>query len=69
MQEIHQDMEWWMKLRQLPSHLRRRVRKYECQRWQIMGGQDEMELIKDLPQGLRLDIKRYLFLDMIEKVG
>lgn len=34
-----------------------------------MGGEDEMELIKDLPEGLRRDIKRYLCLDLIRKVN
>ncbi|KAL2552264.1 Cyclic nucleotide-gated ion channel 2 [Forsythia ovata] len=62
------DMEWWMRRRQLPSQLRQRVRRYERQRWAIMGGEDEMELIKDLPEGLRRDIKRYLCLDLIKKV-
>ncbi|KAK9272468.1 hypothetical protein L1049_002841 [Liquidambar formosana] len=33
-----------------------------------MGGDDEMELIKDLPEGLRRDIKRYLCLELIKKV-
>ncbi|KAI3462904.1 hypothetical protein Pfo_019567 [Paulownia fortunei] len=68
MQLRYRDMEWWMKHRQLPSHLRRRVRKYEHQIWEMMGGQDEMELIKDLPDGLRRDIKRYICLDLIKKV-
>ncbi|KAL8044143.1 hypothetical protein ABFX02_08G027900 [Erythranthe guttata] len=63
------DMEWWMRRRQLPSQLRRRVRRYERQRWAAMGGgDDEMELIKDLPEGLRRDIKRFLCLDLIKKV-
>ncbi|KAK6913312.1 Ion transport domain [Dillenia turbinata] len=62
------DMEWWMKRRQLPSRLRQRVRDYERQRWATMGGEDEMEMIKDLPEGLRRDIKRYLCLDLIKKV-
>lgn len=62
------DMEWWMKRRQLPSRLRQRVRHFERQRWVAMGGEDEMELIKDLPEGLRRDIKRYLCLDLIKKV-
>ncbi|KAE8695764.1 Cyclic nucleotide-gated ion channel 2 [Hibiscus syriacus] len=61
------DMEWWMKRRQLPSRLRQRVRRYERQRWATLGGEDEMELIKDLPEGLRRDIKRYLCLDLIKK--
>lgn len=62
------DMEWWMKRRQLPSRLRGRVRQYERQRWATMRGEDEMEMIKDLPEGLRRDIKRYLCLDLIKQV-
>ncbi|CAH9069184.1 unnamed protein product [Cuscuta europaea] len=62
------DMEWWMKRRQLPSKLRQRVRHFERQRWASMGGEDEMELINDLPEGLRRDIKRFLCLDLIKKV-
>uniref|UniRef100_A0A7C8ZWS1 Cyclic nucleotide-binding domain-containing protein n=1 Tax=Opuntia streptacantha TaxID=393608 RepID=A0A7C8ZWS1_OPUST len=62
------DMEWWMKRRQLPSRLRQRVRHFERQSWVTTGGVDEMELIKDLPEGLRRDIKRYLCLQLIKKV-
>ncbi|EXB38057.1 hypothetical protein L484_020976 [Morus notabilis] len=62
------DMEWWMKRRQLPSRLRQRVRHYERQKWAALGGEDEMEMLKDLPEGLRRDIKRYLCLDLIKKV-
>lgn len=62
------DIEWWMRRRQLPSHLRQRVFHYESQRLAITGGEDEMELIKDLPDGLRRDIKRHLCLDLIKKV-
>ncbi|KAK4417618.1 Cyclic nucleotide-gated ion channel 2 [Sesamum alatum] len=63
------DMEWWMRRRQLPSQLRQRVRRYERHRWAAMGGDDAMELIKDLPEGLRRDIKRFLCLDLIKKVA
>ncbi|GMI68478.1 CYCLIC NUCLEOTIDE GATED CHANNEL 2, DEFENSE NO DEATH 1, CYCLIC NUCLEOTIDE-GATED CHANNEL 2 [Hibiscus trionum] len=62
------DIEWWMKRRQLPSRLRQRVRHFERQKWVTLGGEDEMEIIKDLPEGLRRDIKRYLCLDLIKKV-
>lgn len=62
------DIEWWMRHRQLPSNLKCRVRRYENQRWELAGGQDEMEFIKDLPEGLRRDIKRYLCLGLIKKV-
>ncbi|KAK9993857.1 hypothetical protein SO802_023560 [Lithocarpus litseifolius] len=64
----HRDMVWWMKRRQLPLHLRRRVHRFERQRWAAMEGQDEMQLIKDLPDGLRRDIKRYLCIDLVKKV-
>ena len=62
------DMEWWMRRRQLPSRLRHRVRHFERQSWLTTGGVNEMELIKDLPEGLRRDIKRYLCLDLMKKV-
>ncbi|XP_052191133.1 cyclic nucleotide-gated ion channel 2-like [Diospyros lotus] len=63
------DMEWWMRRRQLPSQLRQRVRHFEHQRWAAMGGEDdESEFIRDLPEGLRRDIRRYLCLDLIKKV-
>lgn len=62
------DMEWWMKRRQLPSQLRQRVRRYERHRWSAVGGDEEMDIIKDLPEGLRRDIKRFLCLDLIKQV-
>ena len=64
----HRDMEWWMRRRQLPYHLRERVRHFQRHSWAAMGGQDEMELIQDLPDGLRRDIKRYICLDLVKKV-
>lgn len=68
MQLSCRDMEWWMRRRQLPSFLRQRVRHFERQKWLAMGGEDEMELVEDLPVGLRRDIKRYLCLDLVRKV-
>lgn len=62
------DMEWWMKRRQLPALLRQRVRRYERQRWTALDGDDEMDLISYLPDGLRRDIKRFLCLDLLKKV-
>ncbi|KAA8547940.1 hypothetical protein F0562_004369 [Nyssa sinensis] len=67
-QQRYQDMEWWMRRRQLPSPLKNRVRHLEYQRWATMGGDEEMELIQDLPEGLRRDIKHFLCLDLIQKV-
>lgn len=62
------DMEWWMKRRQLPLQLRKRVRRCERHRWAALGGDEETELMKDFPEGLRRDIKRFLCLDLIKKV-
>eukprot|EP01018_Ginkgo_biloba_P037518 Gb_41576 [translate_table: standard] len=62
------DLEWWMRRRQLPSRLRHRVRHYERQRWAAMRGVDEIEMIRDLPEGLRRDIKRHLCLDLVRQV-
>ncbi|XP_020590038.1 LOW QUALITY PROTEIN: cyclic nucleotide-gated ion channel 2-like [Phalaenopsis equestris] len=62
------DLEWWMRRRQLPSQLRQRVRRYEWQRWASTRGEDEMEMIQDLPEGLRRDIKRWICLDLIKQV-
>lgn len=62
------DMEWWMRRRQLPSSLRQRVRQYERQKWATTRGENEMDLIKDLPEGLRRDIKRQLCLDLVKQV-
>lgn len=68
MQLKSRDMEWWMRRRQLPSKLRKRVRQFERQRWAVMGGDDEMEMIQDLPEGLRRDIKRFICRHLIKKV-
>ncbi|KAG8098233.1 hypothetical protein GUJ93_ZPchr0013g34357 [Zizania palustris] len=68
MQLRFRDMEWWMRRRQLPSRLRQRVRHYERERWAAITGDEEMEMIKDLPEGLRRDIKRFLCLEMVKQV-
>ncbi|KAG6528927.1 cyclic nucleotide-gated ion channel 2-like [Zingiber officinale] len=68
MQLRSRDMEWWMKRRQLPSRLRLRVRQYERQRWAVTRGEEELEIIKDFPEGLRRDIKRHLCFDLIKQV-
>ena len=68
MQLRFRDMEWWMRRRQLPSRLRQRVRKYERERWAAITGDEEMEMIKDLPEGLWRDIKRYLCLELVKQV-
>ncbi|CAA6658411.1 unnamed protein product [Spirodela intermedia] len=60
--------EWWMRRRRLPESFRRRVRQYERRRWAAMRGVDEYEMIRDLPEGLRRDIKYHLCLDLVRQV-
>ncbi|XP_027190604.1 cyclic nucleotide-gated ion channel 4 isoform X2 [Cicer arietinum] len=62
------NIEWWMRKRQLPQGLRQRVRNYERQRWAAMRGVDECQLIKNLPEGLRRDIKYHLCLGLVRQV-
>ncbi|GJX47889.1 FAD/NAD(P)-binding oxidoreductase family protein [Tanacetum coccineum] len=45
-----------------------RTTKMQNQRWSSMGGQDDMEMVKNLPKGIRRDIKRYLCLDLVKKM-
>ncbi|KAK8706135.1 hypothetical protein V6N13_049711 [Hibiscus sabdariffa] len=60
---------WWMRKRRLPSRFRQRVRNYERQRWAAMRGVDECEMIKNLPEGLRRDIKYHLCLDLVRQIA
>ncbi|XP_050218721.1 cyclic nucleotide-gated ion channel 4 [Mercurialis annua] len=68
MQLKMRNIEWWMKKRQLPQDFRHRVRNYERQRWAAMRGVDECEMISNLPEGLRRDIKYHLCLDLVRQV-
>ncbi|KAE8680166.1 Cyclic nucleotide-gated ion channel 4 [Hibiscus syriacus] len=68
MQLKMRNIEWWMRKRRLPSGFRHRVRNYERQRWAAMRGVDECEMIKNLPEGLRRDIKYHLCLDLVRQV-
>lgn len=61
-------LDWWMRQRQLPNSIRQRVRQYERQRWAAMRGVDECQMISNLPQGLRRDIKYHLCLDLVRQV-
>ncbi|XP_072951898.1 cyclic nucleotide-gated ion channel 4-like [Typha angustifolia] len=70
-QALHLKMrrsEWWMKRKQLPKGIKQRVRQYERQRWAAMRGVDEGEMIQNLPEGLRRDIKYHLCLDLVRQV-
>ncbi|KAF5478752.1 hypothetical protein F2P56_005286 [Juglans regia] len=68
MQLKMRNLEWWMKKRRLPPGFRQRVRNYERQRWAAMRGVDECEMISNLPEGLRRDIKYHLCLDLVRQV-
>ncbi|KAI3769228.1 hypothetical protein L6452_00328 [Arctium lappa] len=68
MQLKMKNVEWWMKRSHLPRGLRQRVRNYEWQRWAAMRGVDECEMIQNLPEGLRRDIKYHLCLDLVRQV-
>nr|GMD58037.1 cyclic nucleotide-gated ion channel 4-like isoform X1 [Ipomoea batatas] len=61
------NLEWWMRKRRLRPELRQRVRNYERQRWAAMRGVDECQMIRNLPEGLRRDIKYHLCLDLVRQ--
>ncbi|KAE9585232.1 putative potassium channel, voltage-dependent, EAG/ELK/ERG [Lupinus albus] len=61
-------IELWMKKKRLPKSIRERVRTFERQRWAATRGVDESELINDLPEGLRKDIKYHLCWDLVRQV-
>ncbi|XP_024960462.1 cyclic nucleotide-gated ion channel 4-like [Cynara cardunculus var. scolymus] len=68
MQLKMRNIEWWMRRRRLPQEFRQRVRNYERQRWAAMRGVDECEMIRNLPECLRRDIKYHLCLDLVRQV-
>lgn len=68
MQLKMRNIEWWMRKRRLPQAFRQRVRNYERQRWAAMRGVDECEMTRNLPEGLRRDIKYHLCLDLVRQV-
>ncbi|XP_061348313.1 cyclic nucleotide-gated ion channel 4-like isoform X1 [Gastrolobium bilobum] len=68
MQLKMRNIEWWMRKRRLPQGFRQRVRNYERQRWAAMRGVDECEITRNLPEGLRRDIKYHLCLDLVRQV-
>ncbi|EMS51384.1 hypothetical protein TRIUR3_19052 [Triticum urartu] len=61
-------LEWWMKRKELPQSYRHRVRQFERQRWAATRGVDECQIVRDLPEALRRDIKYHLCLDLVRQV-
>lgn len=57
-----------MRRRNMPVEIRQRVRQYERQRWAAMRGVDELEMTRELPDGMRRDIKYHLCLDLVRQV-
>ncbi|KAK1430977.1 hypothetical protein QVD17_14138 [Tagetes erecta] len=68
MQLKMRNIEWWMRRRHLPQEFKQRVRNYQRQRWAAMRGVDECEMIRNLPEGLRRDIKYHLCLELVRQV-
>ncbi|XP_047340852.1 cyclic nucleotide-gated ion channel 17-like [Impatiens glandulifera] len=62
------DTEEWMKHRQLPEDLRRRVRSFVQYKWLATRGVDEESILRGLPTDLRRDIQRHLCLDLVRRV-
>ncbi|XP_009379504.1 cyclic nucleotide-gated ion channel 17 [Pyrus x bretschneideri] len=62
------DTEEWMKHRQLPEDLRRRVRRFVQYKWLATRGVDEEAILHGLPADLRRDIQRHLCLDLVRRV-
>ncbi|KAM0823398.1 hypothetical protein ACQ4PT_070904 [Festuca glaucescens] len=68
MQTRLRSLEWWMKRKNLPLAFRQRVRQFERQRWAATRGVDESQIVRDLPEALRRDIKYHLCLDLVRQV-
>ncbi|GBG84526.1 hypothetical protein CBR_g38808 [Chara braunii] len=68
MQVRRRDLEWWMKHRRLPSHLRRKISDYERYRWIANQGVQEEQLLIDLSHDLRRDVKLHLCEDLVRRV-
>lgn len=62
------DTEEWMRHRQLPEDLRRRVRRFVQYKWVATRGVDEESILRGLPADLRRDIQRHLCLDLVRRV-
>lgn len=58
-----------MKHRQLPQHLRERVRRFGQYKWLATRGVNEDEILRSLPLDLRRDIQRHLCLAFVRRVS
>ncbi|KAJ6355373.1 hypothetical protein OIU77_005873 [Salix suchowensis] len=62
------DTEEWMKHRQLPEDLRKRVRRFVQYKWLATRGVNEESILRGLPADLRRDIQCHLCLDLVRRV-
>ncbi|KAL0383184.1 UNVERIFIED_CONTAM: Cyclic nucleotide-gated ion channel 17 [Sesamum calycinum] len=62
------DTEEWMRHRQLPEDLRKRVRRFVQYKWLATRGVDEEAILRGLPADLSRDIQRHLCLDLVRRV-
>ncbi|GER52087.1 cyclic nucleotide-gated channel [Striga asiatica] len=62
------DTEEWMRHRQLPEDLRKRVRRFVQYKWLATRGVDEEAILHGLPADLSRDIQRHLCLDLVRRV-
>ncbi|KAL4565190.1 hypothetical protein LXL04_029275 [Taraxacum kok-saghyz] len=62
------DTEEWMRHRQLPEDLRKRVRRFVQYKWVATRGVHEDVILHGLPADLRRDIQRHLCLDLVPRV-
>ncbi|RAL52567.1 hypothetical protein DM860_017261 [Cuscuta australis] len=62
------DTEEWMRHRQLPADLQRRVRQFEQYKWLATRGVKEETILESLPLDIRREIKRHLCLNLVRRV-
>ncbi|XP_061347453.1 cyclic nucleotide-gated ion channel 17 [Gastrolobium bilobum] len=62
------DTEEWMRHRQLPEDLKRRVQRFVQYKWVATRGVEEEAILHGLPADLRRDIQRHLCLDLVRRV-
>jgi cyclic nucleotide gated channel len=62
------EMEDWMKDHQIPDELRYRISQFFKYKWIATQGVEEDSILRQLPADLHRDIKRYLCLDLVERV-
>ncbi|KAL6525467.1 Cyclic nucleotide-gated ion channel 17 [Orobanche hederae] len=62
------DTEEWMRHRQLPEDLRKRVGRFVQYKWLATRGVDEEAILHGLPVDLSRDIQRHLCLDLVRRV-